>query len=85
MTTRGTVHAINPLRGMVAISTPSNGFTIIELLGSNEVEIGDVVSWQNDTGRGSEIYRNETRGETLDVHVQNHAVSAAALRQRLLL
>jgi hypothetical protein len=85
MATRGTVYAINPRRGMVAIATPDNGFTIIELLGSYEVDVGDAISWDNDTGLGSETYRNETRNEAMDVFVQNHAVAASLLRQQLLL
>lgn len=85
MATQGIVHAINRRRGMVAISTPSNAFTIVELLGPDEIKIGDVITWKNDTSLGSETYFNETRGNALSVCVQNHAVSAALLRQQLLL
>ena len=37
----GTVAAINPSRGMVAIATEDDRYTIIELLSEFELEVGD--------------------------------------------
>ena len=84
MAMRGIVSAINPRRGMVALQT-GHGFTIIELLGNDEIEIGDELCWSDDTGLGSENYRNITKGTRFEVFVQNHWVSERQLRQQLLL
>lgn len=81
----GTVAAINPNRGMVAIATADDGFTIIELLSEFELEIGDSISWSNGYGLGHEIYKNISKGCSKEVFVQNHAVSQANLRAQLLL
>ena len=76
---------MNPSRGMVAIATEDDGFTIIELLSAWEIEIGDSISWDNGHGLGSEVYANLTKDSRAKVYVQNHAVSRAAVRQQLLL
>jgi hypothetical protein len=85
MSMRGQVFAMNPRRGMVAIETEGHGFTIIELLSDDDIEIGDEMSWSDDTGLGSETYRNITKGTRMDVYVQNHWVSKNQLRQQLLM
>ena len=81
----GTVEATNPARGMVAVSTEDDGFTIFELLSDWNVEVGDSIAWSNGHGLGSEIYENVTKGSHAEVYVQNHAVQRAQLRQQLLL
>jgi hypothetical protein len=81
----GVVAHINPRRGMVAIATDDDGYTIIELVSDFDLEVGDQMTWANGYGIGSEIYRNLTKGTQEEVYVQNHAVSQANLRQQLLL
>lgn len=80
---RGQVRVINPARGMVALQTPE-GFTIIELTG-DDVELGDVVAWEDATAMGGETYYNVTQGRPIEVYVQNHHVPGARLRQQLML
>ena len=84
MSMQGTVFAINPQRGMVAIDTEC-GFTIIELLSDDDIEIGDEMAWTDDTAMGSETYVNRSKGERMDVYVQNHHVPKHQLRQQLLM
>ncbi len=81
----GQVAAINANRGMVAIVTEDDGFTIIELMSGWDLEIGDVIAWSNGYGLGSETYENLTQRTTGEVFVQNHAVNRANLRSQLLL
>jgi hypothetical protein len=81
----GNVAAINADRGMVAIATEDDGFTIIELISGWDLEIGDTISWSNGYGLGSEVYENKTKGTREEVFVQNHAVNSANLRAQLLL
>lgn len=85
MQRNGVVTAINPNRGMVAIATEDDGFTIIELLSEFELEIGDSISWSNGYGLGHEVYKNLTKNCAEEVFVQNHAVNKASLRAQLLL
>lgn len=85
MRRQGSVAAVNKTRGMVAISTEDDGFTIIELLSNFELEVGDQMTWANGYGLGSEIYQNLSKGTSEEVYVQNHSVSKAILRQQLLL
>lgn len=80
----GTVAAMNPRRGMVALATEDDGYTIIELLEEWELEPGDAITWQNGYGLGSEVYVNVSKGTRAEVYVQNHGVSQAILRQQLL-
>lgn len=85
MRRRGVVAAINPHRGMVALFTEDDGYTIIELLSEFELENGDEMTWANGHAMGSEPYTNLTKGMTEEVFVQNHAVSRSNLRAQLLL
>lgn len=84
MAMNGTVAAINRRRGTVAIATEGHGYTIIELLGDDDIEVGDQMAWANDTGLGGEKYRNLTKRKAMDVCVQNHWVAPQHLRQQLL-
>lgn len=81
----GKVAAMNPKRGMVAIATEDDGFTIIELLSDWEFEVGDTIAWENGHGLGSEIYENLSRRSKNRVYVQNHAVSQSNVQKQLLL
>ncbi|WP_234053652.1 MULTISPECIES: hypothetical protein [unclassified Xanthobacter] len=81
---KGTVVAKNPQRGMVALDTEDDGYTIIELLVDWDLEMGDVLTWQNGYGLGLETYVNVTKGTRAQVYVQNHGVSREAVRQQLL-
>lgn len=79
----GYVAEINHGRGMVAIDT-SHGYSIFELMGGDEFEVGDEVSWVEDTVLGSAYVTNRTRNERCEVYFQNHWVSKGQLRQQLL-
>ena len=81
----GKVYQINPKRGMVAVLTENGDFTIIEIIGSYEIDIGDELTWKNATGLGSEHYRNITKNQIIEVFVQNHWVNESQLQQHLLL
>ena len=80
---RGAVFAMNRGRDLIAVETES-GFTIIEA-NTSDFEVGDVLTWNNDTGLGPEVYRNETQGVSINVCVQNHGVRRRELRQQLLM
>jgi hypothetical protein len=81
MNRSGTVVAINQSRGMVAISTEDDGFTIIELLSDSPIEIGDSLAWANGYGLGSEVYENLKKRTREEVYVQNHAGETSGPRQ----
>jgi hypothetical protein len=81
---KGIVAAMNPSRGMVAIATEDDGYTIIELLSDFELEVGDEMTWEHGHGLGSETYENVTKGIREEVYVQNHGVTVANLKQQLL-
>ena len=80
---KGTIHKINWDRGMAAVLTEQGGFSIFEMLGDDTFEEGDEVSWENDTGLGSEMLKNLTQNETLEVYFQNHWVSKSQLKDQL--
>lgn len=81
----GVVRKFNTARGMVAIETSDDGYTIVELLCSNELELGDQIEWRTGHELGGAEYFNRTRSETLDVYVQNHGVSPPHVDRQLLL
>jgi len=85
MQTHGVVRAINPRRGMVGVWVEDqNGYTIIEMLSSHEIELGDQMTWSDGYTMGGCQYRNVTKGWVAEVYVQNHDVNAQNLKQQLL-
>lgn len=85
MQTQGVVQAMNLSRGMVGIWVEDQGgFTIIEMLSSEVVEMGDVFIWSDGYSMGSCQYRNVTKGWVAEVFVQNHDVNRQNLKQQLL-
>ncbi len=80
---KGRIIDINQQRGMVAVETEDGEYSVFELLG-DEVEIDDVVRWQDDHPLGGETIRNLTQGGTIDVFFQNHCVPRGELRRQML-
>ena len=80
---RGTVARINSARGMVAISTEDDGFTIVQLLSDWELEIGDSISWKSGYGLGDELYANLSKDSSERVYVQNHGVGRRQLDEQM--
>lgn len=80
----GVVFKINWQRGMVAIKTETDDFSIIELLGDGTIEEGDEVYWEDHTTLGGDVIKNVTQCCELDVYFQNHYVTANNLKQQLL-
>ena len=68
---KATVVLVNQNRGMVAAKNEDGAYSIFELLGPYEVEIGDVVSSVDFSSMGGETYHNITKNEDMDVYVQN--------------
>lgn len=81
---RGIIRYMNSNRGMVAVLTENENYSVFELLGGDPVEVGDVVSWKDDTALGGELLTNHTQGGHFEVYFQNHHVSRPQLKQQLL-
>lgn len=82
---KGIIHQINLQRGMVAVRTEQNDFSVFELLGGlDHIEEGDIVSWIGSTPLGGQQISNHTRNLSLYVYFQNHHVSYGQLHEQLL-
>ena len=78
---KGTVQFVNPRRGTFAVTT-SDGFTVVEVLDTIEVEVDDEVTGKLDE-HGSVTLRHVASGEEFDAFVQ--AVGESEARARALL
>lgn len=67
----------------VAVLTDDGDYSVFELLGDDPVDIGDRVSWANDTGFGGERLTNRTQTQTYEVYFQYHHVSEGGLADAL--
>lgn len=81
----GTIYCINEARGMVAIETQTSDFSVFEITGSDNFEVGDKVEWPGATSLGGTQLTNRTKNQTSSVYFQNHWVPKHQLRQQLLL
>ena len=76
----GKVRAINQQKGFIAVETDSNEFSVFELLGGYDVEIGDVISGDLKS-LGGETVINKTQSEEMDVFIQDCHCDAQRVRQ----
>ncbi len=65
----GTVSNIDYQRGFVTVET-NCGYTVFELLGDYEINIGDVIIGNLDS-LGGEKLKNSSTKTTMDVFIQN--------------
>jgi hypothetical protein len=77
---KGVVYAINSERGIVAVLTDCD-FSVFELLGENQVGLGDEVKWNEAMALGSALLTNMTRETNFEVYFQNHLVSKNRLKK----
>lgn len=82
---KATVVLVNQNRGMVAAQTEDGQYSIFELLGSYDIDVGDVVSSSDFNSMGGETYRNITKREDMDVYVQNLVGSIEQARRQVFL
>lgn len=82
---KATVVLVNQTRGMVAAKTEDGEYSIFELLGGYDIEVGDVVSRQDFHSMGGETYRNVTKSEDMDVYVQNVVGNIEQARRQVFL
>jgi hypothetical protein len=80
----GIIYDINPQRGMVAVQTENEDFSIFEIVSQDAIEIGQKVSWKETHPAASTIITNHTTGVRFRVLFQNHQVSKLKLDQQLL-
>jgi hypothetical protein len=77
----GRVYAINREQALIAIETELHGFTIVELIGDADVEMGDEFSWDFELDTGTQTLSNVSANRTIEVTVRSHMVSRGAVRQ----
>lgn len=80
---KGVITNINQRRGMVAVKTENGDYSIFELLGSDEINVGDHVGWNEDTVLGDATLENKTQKTSFQVYFQNHHVNHAILNAQL--
>ncbi|MDA8431333.1 MAG: hypothetical protein M0Z60_00040 [Nitrospiraceae bacterium] len=78
---KGVVYAINSQLGTVAVLTDCD-FSVFELLGDDQVGLGDEVNWSETTPLGSTLLTNTTRKTNFEVYFQNHWVSKNRLKRQ---
>lgn len=81
---RGKVKYINPSRGMVAVKTDDDDFSVFESLGG-DFEVGDEVSWDAHNPLGGGTVINHTQTMRISVFFENHYVPPSQLRKQLLI
>jgi hypothetical protein len=69
----GSIYKINLKRAIVAAKT-EEGYSIFELLSQEDINVGDSVEWEDDTGHGDQMLINHTKRKKYIVYFQNHQV-----------
>lgn len=67
---KGTVSLISYNRDMVAVTTENGDYTIFEVLGGHNIELGDAISGNLENLAG-EILTNLSKDEEIDVFIED--------------
>ncbi|HMJ48399.1 MAG TPA: hypothetical protein VK498_13795 [Ferruginibacter sp.] len=78
------VNFYNQQRGMFSVLLENGEYSVIELLDSNEITIGDEVAGELDVA-GSAYLENITTGDTFSVIIQNVHCNEQQAQNRVLL
>jgi len=81
---KGKIFEINQKRGMVAVLTESENFSIFEILTYDNFEIDDEVSWTENHPLGDCKIKNLTKNEMFIAYFQNHWITKDNLRKQML-
>jgi len=84
MIMKGIIFDINWERGMVAVLTESEDYSVFELLSEEHLDIGDEVSWNENHPLGDCKIKNYTKNEIIEIYFQDHWVNNQNLKSRLL-
>lgn len=76
---RGIVRLTSKANGFIAIITDDSEYTVAEILGGYDIDVGDEISGDLET-LGGTTFLNLTKSEEMDVYVQDiHASKKRAL------
>lgn len=81
---KGTITNIHQNKGMVAVLTETEQYSVFEMLSDTTFGIGDEVSWEELHPQGHANIKNASKGETIEVYFQNHWISQDGLEKQLL-
>jgi hypothetical protein len=81
---KGIVYKINKQRGMVVVLTGHENYSIFEMLGNDDFDIGDEVSWSKDNPLGDCDVKNISKNIIIEVYFQNHHLNRNNLEGQLL-
>lgn len=77
---RGTIEMINPKKGMIAVRTEDDEYSVLELLGGYSPEIGDILSGELENLGGEDV-KNISQNEIWSVYIQDiHGTKSLAKR-----
>lgn len=67
---QGSVSFVNPKNGFFIVEVGAGDYTVVEILGGYDIEIGDIIAGDLDSP-GDGFLRNETQGVIMSVYVQD--------------
>jgi hypothetical protein len=80
---KGTVRAINPRNGFIAIETENGDFSLFEASNPDDFGMDDAVAWVGSTPLGGETIVNWTRNKRVRGYFQDHQIAPVDIRTRL--
>jgi len=82
---KGTIMEINRTRGRVAVGSEKNSsFSVFEMLANTNFQVGDELSWQDESSFGKYQIKNITQNEYAEVLFQEHGISLSNLSKQML-
>ena len=81
----GKVVERNAVRGIIGVQTDAGDYSVIEVLGADQINVGDTVGWIGETPLGRKWLINMSKGVRCSAFFQSHGVHAKNLRQELFL
>lgn len=80
---KGVISDINLQKGIVAVLTESEGYSIFEIISDDNLEIGDELNWSENLPMGTCAINNITKNEIINVYFQNHWYSNENIKKQM--
>jgi hypothetical protein len=80
---KGEISQINLQKGIVAVLTETEGFSLFEIFTEDDIEVGDELFWSEDHPLGDCNIRNLTKNKIMHVYFQNHWFNDESIKMQM--
>jgi hypothetical protein len=81
---KGEISEINLQKGIVAVLTETEGYSLFEIFTDDDIDVGDELFWSENLPMGDCFVRNLTKNTMMQVYFQNHWFNYENIKKQML-